>query len=388
VNLLPDRFDPERDQLHALVIGVGHYAHLVGGALHALRPAKKGEELGQLTSPIASAAAFASWLSTQHSHPHCPLGSLEIALSPSPSHPSAKWREEWTNLSGIGLDPATESENIGRAFLSDIEAAFIAWEQRCDARPGNIAVLYFCGHGLEGGSTLLLPEDFGANPGAPWSNAIDFNMTKTGMRGCRANMQLYILDCCRETPLELRTESMIGARTLKTTSSFASEPSTVVLQAVPLGSSATGTRNAVSDFTSVVIRCLDDYGGTNRFQRIWSVTNYSLPRAINHYARARERIARPVSVQASEERILHVQNHVPKALVDVTVAPATALSAAKLALRGPKDYDRPPAADPWRTEVESGQYRLEAEFTLPSSYHPAHDAVLIHPPWLGIELTV
>ena len=65
---------------HAFVIGVGHYPHLVGGGA-ALFPGHM--KMGQLSSPPASARAFASWLSEHHNNPDRPLGSVALLVSDS-----------------------------------------------------------------------------------------------------------------------------------------------------------------------------------------------------------------------------------------------------------------------------------------------------------------
>src|SRR6476646_2588981 len=68
---------------HALVIGVGKYAHLAGGEAPVANP----DGMGQLTSPPISARAFALWLRTDYCDKAKPLASLSLLLSEADSEP-------------------------------------------------------------------------------------------------------------------------------------------------------------------------------------------------------------------------------------------------------------------------------------------------------------
>ena len=70
---------PDVPQLHALVIGVNDYPHLIGGT-GAPAPNTYGQ--GQLSSPGISAQAIADWFGQRHRNPSAPLGSVELGFVP------------------------------------------------------------------------------------------------------------------------------------------------------------------------------------------------------------------------------------------------------------------------------------------------------------------
>ena len=70
---------PAGPATHAIVIGVGDYPHLNGGAE---RKTQDHENMGQLTSPPVSARQFASWLIESFHHPAKPLATVSLMLSP------------------------------------------------------------------------------------------------------------------------------------------------------------------------------------------------------------------------------------------------------------------------------------------------------------------
>src|SRR5947199_9944041 len=64
---------------HAVVIGIGRYPWLVGGK--AKPRFAQNDGMAQLTSPPASARAFATWLLETYENPEAPLVSLDLLLS-------------------------------------------------------------------------------------------------------------------------------------------------------------------------------------------------------------------------------------------------------------------------------------------------------------------
>src|SRR4051794_30658605 len=65
---------------YAMVIGIGQYPHLIGGAA----PARKSDGLRQLSSPPISAREFAKWVLSEY---QCP-GKELASLSPLTSEPN------------------------------------------------------------------------------------------------------------------------------------------------------------------------------------------------------------------------------------------------------------------------------------------------------------
>ena len=168
---------------HALIIGVGGYDHLDGGASdHKLEPAGKYGNLGQLTSPPKSACALAAALTAIPREDWlAPLGTVDLLVSTAPGDD----------------DPGGTGGPYERATRTAIQEAFDRWWVRCESNPDNVAVFFFCGHGLQASSHVLLPTDFGAT-GNPWAQAIDFNRTRDAFLTNKAKTQVFLVDACRE----------------------------------------------------------------------------------------------------------------------------------------------------------------------------------------------
>jgi len=190
--------------MHVLIIGVGRYTHLSGGA-GPLNPDFR--VLGQLNSPPVSARAMASWfLKPDPGYiPAAPLSTVELLLS--------------DQLDQTYVRPDSgERQVIEPAIMANIERAFYEWDTRCSTNPGNIAFFYFCGHGLWKGGAVLLSENFAANRGNPWLTAIDFDATYTAMGQCRAQTQYFVIDACRQWTDRMRSDLNVHPSTLKTAS--------------------------------------------------------------------------------------------------------------------------------------------------------------------------
>lgn len=157
--------------VHALLVGVGNYAD----------PA-----IPRLASAPASALAFADWLHTKQAMPQAELGSIAL-LASSPSGAPLSW----------------QGQALAAPTRQNLQAAVDSWLVRAGSDPENVAVFYFCGHGVElgGGMQSLLLEDVNlASPADPFANALAFNDFLAGMESCGARKQVYVLDACRELP--------------------------------------------------------------------------------------------------------------------------------------------------------------------------------------------
>ncbi len=78
-------------RLHAVIIAVSDYPHLNGGS-GALANDPLG--LSQLTTPGFTGQAIARWLLNDYNNPPCPLGSIEVLLSPSAAVPGPPRRHQ------------------------------------------------------------------------------------------------------------------------------------------------------------------------------------------------------------------------------------------------------------------------------------------------------
>lgn len=365
---------------HALVIGVGDYPYLRGGREYLAQDGGRVTlGLAQLTSPPLSAAAFAAWLVHEYRNADAPLGSVELLLSPSP--PAREHQPSWA---------------VERATMARIKQAFDRWYARCDRNTENVAIFYFCGHGLERGSTLLLAEDFGKQPNRLWESCFDLDLTWYGMGECAATTQLYFVDACRETPLELLQAH--GARpaplkeTLKNRFPDRVAP---ILKAAPIGHRAHGPVDGVSYFTQGLLRCLRELGADRFDGAAWVVSIDSLCSAMKIVMQRTRladgrRCACSIGGESSSTVDIHEIRGGAKVMAEIGCRPSKALGTANLSL---SDGVNPPqvrplaATEPWEVEVPPGTYEIRATFA-GRRYRDAVDQVLVLPPYHPHHLRV
>ncbi len=169
--------DPVEGQLHALVIGVGHY------------PNAAGTGVASLEGPAISAARFAEWLKDPEEgfrHPHVALGSVRTLVSPATD------REAQVATSAAGTVDGGADSNTVKEELRD-------WADICDQSPADIGLLYVAGHGSDkplSGAHLLL-EGYSARSGLEETIDLSFIFEVMGSR--QAHLNLFFVDACRTT---------------------------------------------------------------------------------------------------------------------------------------------------------------------------------------------
>ena len=183
--------DPNTPRTHALVIGIGGYRHLEGGSNPHAQIKQKVGSLGQLTTSPRSARAFADLVMGAANQWRVPLGSLDLLLTADPND---------ENGLPHGHPPG--------ATFSDIQHAYDGWRTRCDSHRDNIALFYFCGHGVEKEEQILLTEDFGESTNNPWRGSFALDSTVLGFRSCKANTQCFFVDACREITAPLKNHDI------------------------------------------------------------------------------------------------------------------------------------------------------------------------------------
>jgi hypothetical protein len=361
--------DDESDQprTHALVIGVGYYAHLPGGE-ETTTVSTLG--LGQLASPPISAVRLSSWLLEEFNNAQTPLGSVELLLSTAPVSPPPPWPAE-------------------RATLANIRAAYKCWLARCDRNPGNLALFYYCGHGVEGPDRLaVLCEDFGADPDLVFGHAIDFVRAQSGMGSCKAGTRLFIADACREVRKEALAQLDFAPVALKDTRiadlARHEEPR---LYATGRDRRAFGRPGEPSLFLEALLSALNGGAAERDPGGQWTVT---ISRLISQTALALERLtSKPgVPTQTSTgdgsyagNTVLHVLPAAPPVRIRVTCDPETANAAAQFALHAGRatPFTRAPMPGEWAIEVPPRVYDVEATFAA-GPYATGHDELWAFPP--------
>jgi len=224
-----------------MVVGVGSYYHLIGG--REPNPTSNWA-LGQLTSATASASYFLEWLLYEFHNQDKPLATVEHLIS------APGGVKDRTGQVQAGEEPT----------MSALEAACKRWSDRAGSNPENIALLYFCGHGIsKGRETGLLAADFNDPQFATLTrNAVHVEKTVQGMWSCRADNQCFFIDSCRGTDAVLQETMTSPGRALidATNNDIRANPQPIYF-ATGLTQSAHGESNQPSLFTRALVEALN-----------------------------------------------------------------------------------------------------------------------------------
>jgi tetratricopeptide (TPR) repeat protein len=243
---------PKTAGTHVFIIGVGEYRCLTGGERKKILANTMG--LKQLSSPPVSAMALANWFLGRQRlvdteigfhNPNVPLATVEMLLSP---------RQPYARPDGSEVLVKTATNlNIAQGFKR--------WVERAAANDNNIAVFYFCGHGVMGHNAYLLPSDFGElHPSNEWSDAMDIEQTAKAVRRVVAGPIYFFLDACRRAvrdPLNpgATPPALMKVDFAKPVRNF----SQLILWANGEGEAAFGLADKVSRFTQALIDALSGY---------------------------------------------------------------------------------------------------------------------------------
>jgi hypothetical protein len=345
-----DKAKSSKVSTHALIIGVGQYPHLKGGTSpHS----ENALGLGQLTSAAISANTFSNWLRERPSNWFAPLGSIELLLSPN-----------------LHTDSKSAQINVEHATITNISNAFNRWVARCNTARGNVAIFYFCGHGLQNSFSLLLPQDICSNRQAPWDDAINLDRTHLAMCHCQAQTQCFFIDACRETPIEHAFDPDLTGRRLK--SSHSGQRYTrdaPIIWSAPLGDQAFAPMNSVSFFTSALIHALESVGAAYHDGDLWVVETASLAVAVKRLMNRNvmkdgSRLASSTGGVSNFTTRIFEFDKPPIVLADISCVPSAALNLANLSIKKgtTSAHSRKPSAGSWELEITAGRYDLCAAF--------------------------
>jgi hypothetical protein len=377
----PNATDP---RIHALVVGVSEYPHLIGGTGPL---ARYPLGLKQLSSPSISAQAIANWLipklTTTHANPDAPLGTVELLLSP-----------------GTYTDWQGNAQIVELAEFDRIKKAFERWLKRCDAHADNIALFYCCGHGFEWPKTYLLARDYGESFGSPFENMIDFTVSRSGfLADCKATTLCCFLDACREVNTDLIQNLNIDARPLWNASGFPTgDRAAPRYLATRQGEQAHGPAGGVSYFAEALIRCWEVLGAgmTHAGGSRWRVDTDSLGVALRQVM-ARTKIPQGgfgacQVVSDTSTPAPPVLHELPTAhtLAEIGYQPLVALDYCTLSYvrtgSGNPSNTRGPSPNPWQIEVEAGDYDIGATFAGGQYPDRSPKSYPIHPPFVSFKL--
>ena len=344
--------------MHALIIGVGKYPHLIeGGGELAAKPLG----LGQLTSPPLSAAHLIDWCLGRlpgrlagYTNAALPLASVEAVVSaPTPL--------QVNNGQGV--------VTVETATLANVQAAFKAWLARLKQDSNNIGIFYFCGHGIAVPDQYLLLEDFGIDSDHPWDRAFDFANTIRAVERDVKGAVYFFIDACREISLEVATT--LGANPPALKAADLKMPvllrSSSLIFATGQGKLAFAPKDKISRFTRALVTALSGYAGIKEAgAATWGVDGETLAPAVRRLLQEENKIAKVP--QVSEQTIAGqsvplVQIPVPpRVKVKVDLSPEEMRTIAKFYLRPANGEEiRHNGADGvFLTEVPLGFYDLGA----------------------------
>lgn len=384
--------DPaERAGTHVLLIGVGDYPWLEGGA-KCTTPARMAAANGlrQLGAPPLSMRAMADWFLDGFANPDKPLASVALLLSEP--------------------DPADyRGSAVPRGTIADVKKAVAAWITRANARRDNALIFGFCGHGMQSGqNSVLLCRDFARNEQNLFEGAIDFEQFRIALSTRLPDTQLLLIDACRTRDLEVDPlgQATPGDPLIGVVSTMPRD-NTQALQCVQYATSpdtrAWGPDNGASLFTCALLAALAG-GGADRTQQWW-VTTTELQAALATYL---PRLAREWDVQqvpgnqSLPFRICKPENIVVPLYVRSTDASIWKEKVTIVARRGVgfvEEIEHDPLALPDRCECEfrlhnpslkprDVTYDVLAKFGPGSPFLDAEDIAHAYPPEAECELSV
>ncbi|MER6187907.1 caspase family protein [Streptomyces sp. NPDC001652] len=357
--------------MHALVIGVGGYAHLPGGAGRAIADPLRYGNLGQLTSPPRSALEFATWLrESDPSRWTAPLASIDLRISPAPTDP---------DLGGSG-------SAYRDATIDSITEAYDVWKDRCASDENNVAVFYFCGHGLQSDEQLLLASDFGRYEGNHFRGAFSFESTRTGFLQRPPRTQCFFIDACREVAPGV-TMPLGGANADPLDRPDARRrrhcDHDLTLQSSTPFAAALGRPRNVSYFTAALINAMQ--GGaavTDEFAE-WVVRTDRIAMVIDSLVEAEAGRPMPTAKgPAFLPAVLYRLDGPPDVELTLACVPEPALCRATLFYEphpSGRTERKPPMPEKWNVTLKAGYYRIGAEFE-DHTYAPVSRTELINPP--------
>lgn len=365
---------------HAIVIGVGAYAHLPGGGGPLVQDP---EGMAQLTSPPISARKFATWLIQRYNVPDRPLATVALLVSearPKPFiHP--------VSGASIPLEDAT---------IANLKAALEAWRARGDAMPDQRLIFYFCGHGIgKGTDTALLAADYGVSPLDPLDAAIDFRNFLLGMAQSVASEQVYFIDACRAHSGGLLNAGGYNGRPIFRPNLAANSNPNLrapVFYAALAGQRAFSYERKPSLFTAALIDGLDGRGA-NDDEGDWRVTAYGLKASLDFDLAPALRRLGSASVPATDNSVPIDLQHlpagqVPKGTAILECDPSFATPAAHFSyeLGGvvtPRERNR---LGTWRVPLDAASYKFRADFPRGKWRAPTPEEVWIRPVFRRVKV--
>jgi hypothetical protein len=347
---------------HVLLIGVGDYPFLKDGSAPPAKRFAHHMRMGQLSSPSKSVEELGKWFVNGPSgfhNPDRPLRSLQMLCSAAAVF-------EWT-LPGGAKQP------VAKATTTEVTQAIKDWMARASRNEGNLAFLYFCGHGLSFGEVRnsLLLEDFGGDIHDPMSRAIAFDELRLGLvNQSAARYQCYFIDACRTLPTrefvnDFGDENVGIAVISGGLNRRLRDKLAPVFFASGLASAAYGLQDQASLFMQGMLRCFRGVGSRDADDH-YAVTIDAVAEGINKCVESLAFQTQPQYCQprdVGQSFTLHRLRGDPEVIVKVFTRDETLLAKSILShtRHGTNDRtERKPLAVPWWVPLPLGTYTFEA----------------------------
>lgn len=366
--LILDNIQPDTPQTHVLIIGVGGYRYLSGGAEQKQHTIESIGLLKQLSSPPKSALAFRKFITETADRWKAPLGSIEFLLSPSPDDP----------------DPSGENENFEPATIHNITQAYGRWKNRCNSLEENMAIFFFCGHGLEKEEHFLLAEDFGEDSNNPWRGGFSFNKTRRAFHSCKAQTQCFFIDACRQITSGILQQDLPSIPLDVPNFSSSDCLYNLTVKAAAHNEQAYGPRKEPSYFTQALTKAFQGALAKNINNR-WVIETGRIASEITHLIGSinssqdyRQRTTSDITTSTS---IFEVSG-TPNVEVTIDCLPSEANKFAKLSCQNLLEdimLENHSDEHPWTINVKAGIYKVFAKFE-PPSYQDTSEIFRADPP--------
>ncbi|WP_160159775.1 caspase family protein [Streptomyces sp. WAC05374] len=310
----------------------------------------------QIDMPPRSVRSFVDWLVADYRNEDAPLGSIELLASSSPG--PFQYRV-----------PGGTAKTVEAATTPRVMDAFERWYEKCNKHVNNVAIFYFCGHGVNRGvNSYLLLEDWGAHANNPMHESIDLLRFQAGMKQCRAQTQFFISDACRVAPWAIMTsESQLGQPLIVPDSSKSRKnQNSTIVYAAGEGLSAFGEKSKQTYFTRAFIAALEGAAAERDVDRNgWRVNSWNLVEVTSKLLQWRLGGIQSASLGGDSRNTLFTMLHkTPMVPVDVKCEPPAASRFAALTLACPHySFGRSPELGTWElTAPICNDYLLAATF--------------------------
>lgn len=360
---------------HVFIIGVGNYPHLMDGS-GTISSENRG--MRQLTSPPVSAIEMLEWVDSTLFNPDAPLKSIEVLISQvDPA--------QFTDRDG-------RTEHIAPATWGNYEASVRAWKQRANSNAGNVAIFYFCGHGMgDGINTHLLMQDAGQSSNL-LRDAAQVHALRLAMGDCASLKQLYLIDACRTVDLALVLDpsapSQSGLPPSNVLRVFKGD--NPVLFSARYGEQAFGAPEEASLFTKALLDGLNRCAVFRPNGRQWAVSPHQLQQAIAALLDDFSGLSQcPADGLSGVGFQIHVLTKAPEVVVRVSLTNHAANESAQISYTSAGNrVVRPDFSHPWRTFVPHGQCCVEALFHPEVQLTVTPVKIYMIPPFQNITLEV